>query len=225
MALAYQKTLGELRDDLARRLGFGAQVGHLGDMDETLKSFLESAQEELWRQFDWPRLRTTHTRDTGIEQEFYDYPDDCDPDRIYQVDVQYEQFWHKLEEGISHRHDSFKDYHWYPIRYERRQQLEVWPLPKGNYPLRIEYLAKPARFRDDKDRCTIDSHLVFLQALVIAKRHYGQPDADRVENQMKAHLGKLRASEHGNERYIVNQVIQESEDDYWPRRPIVVEGD
>lgn len=47
------KTLKQLRDDLARRLGYGAQVDNLPPgMTELLNSFLTEAQELLYRRYD-----------------------------------------------------------------------------------------------------------------------------------------------------------------------------
>lgn len=207
MALPLKRTLGELRSELSARLGFGAQGGS-GVNQVLLNSFLQTAQDGLYWQYDFEELRKT-TEDaaadnivTGVGQTLYDYPDDCEPRRIIEVAVSYQETWQILKEGIDARHDSVAATQSYPLRFDRRQQLEIWPQPNGQYPLRIEYYQRPSRFTQDGDRATVDDGLVLLHALVSAKLHYRQPDAQVYSDQLTAMLGRLRRGAVGKKRFM-----------------------
>ena len=49
------KTLGELRSDLSRRLGFGAQGSSVIN-SALLDTFLQNAQDQLFAAFEWRNL-------------------------------------------------------------------------------------------------------------------------------------------------------------------------
>lgn len=204
MALRPEKTLGELRDQLASRLGFGAQIGNLGAQDTILRGFLDDAQRELWWQFDWPQIHKRTTRTTGVNQEVYDYPDGCAPSGITTMWARRPAGrWVLLTEGIGPLQDTATSFvgDQIPRRYAREAQLRVWPIPQEALELRFEYTLEPTRFTQDSDRCTLPDAPVFLHALACAKRHYRQPDAEAVEKRLGALIGKIRMAEHGNTRY------------------------
>jgi hypothetical protein len=59
-------------------------------------------------------------------------------------------------------------------------------------------------FSADTDVTTTDPHPVFLQALAMAKRHYGQPDASDYFQMLQEHLGSLNSNSFAMKRYIPN---------------------
>jgi len=207
MALPLKRTLGEMRTELAARLGFGAQ-GAAGVNQSLLSSFLKTAQDELYWQYEFEELRqTTEDEDatkitTGIGQILYDYPDDCEPRRIIEVAVQNSKTWNILHEGIDASHDSVADGQALPRRFDRRAQLEIWPQPNTSYPLRIEYYRRPARFTLNGDRATVDDNLIFLHALVSAKQHYNQKDAPTYAQQLNHVLLRYRSKSSGDKRFV-----------------------
>ena len=189
------RTLGELRSDLSRRLGFGAQ-GSSGINSALHDSFLQNAQDQLFAAFEWRNLIKYDEKTTGVGQTLYDWASDCDPTHIRQIAIYDGSRWVTMAEGIDWPMRS-NDQRFMPSRYERYNQMEVWPSPDAAYTIRRYYVATPARFTQDNDRASIDDGLVFLHALTNAKLHYRQEDGQAYANQLNAMLEKLKAKNRG----------------------------
>lgn len=187
-----ERTLLEMRSDIQTRLGFG-MAGQSGVVNAPLiDSMLRDGQSQLYEQFDWATLKGVQERTTGTAQQFYDFPVDCNPDRIQAIYLTWGGQIHQLTEGIDYR-DRSTNQGSIPYAYELRDQIEVWPVPQTQYPLRIEYIKQLGPFSANNDRCTLPSGIVYLHALVNAKRHYRQPDADTYASQLEALLTRKKA--------------------------------
>jgi hypothetical protein len=188
-----KRTLGDIRADIQTRLGFG-MAGQAGVVNSPLiDSMIRSAQFQLYQQFEWLELKKVVERTTGTEQQFYDYPADCEPENIVSISIGYSGRMTTLMEGISNTDLGF-DIGGEPRKYERRDQIELWPVPQTNaYTLRIEYIKSLNALNNNDDRTTINSEMVFLHALTNAKAHYRQPDAESYSSQLDALLAKLKA--------------------------------
>ena len=200
------RTLGELRSELSRRLGFGAQ-GSSGINAGLLDSFLQNAQVQLFHSFEWRNLIKHDEETLGVGQQFYDYADDCDPMNIRDVAVWDGMRWVPMEEGITWemRSDDTQDQ---PRRYERYAQMEVWPVPEKQYTIRRYYVASPGRFTQDNDRASLDDGLIFLHAVTNAKLHYKQADGEAYANQLNAMLTKLKGKNRGQATFRRGDVDQ-----------------
>lgn len=119
MAAPIYKTKGELRSELLIALGYGGLGSAAGAFVPRANYLLEQAQENLYRLLpDEKRIREWLLT-TGIGQQYYDFPADCDPDRIREISVYFEQTWLKLKRGIDLAHDSVASYiNYYPQRYD-----------------------------------------------------------------------------------------------------------
>lgn len=189
------KTLGELRSDLSRRLGFGAQ-GSSGINSALLDTFLQNAQDQLFAAFEWRQLIKYDEKVCGVGQTLYDWATDCEPTHLREVAINDGTRWVPMVEGISWDNRS-DDTTSQPCRYERYAQMEIWPAPDANYTIRRYYVASPGRFTQDNDRASIDDGLVFLHAVTNAKLHYKQNDGEAYANQLNAMLDKLKAKNRG----------------------------
>jgi hypothetical protein len=189
------RTLGDLRSELSRRLGFGAQ-GSSGINSGLLDSFLQNAQDQLFSTFEWRHLIRFDEETLGQGQTLYDYAEDCDPGNIRDVAVWDGTRWVPMKEGISWGMRS-DDSQSQPCRYERYAQMEVWPAPDAQYTIRRYYVASPARFTQDNDRASLDDGLIFLHAVTNAKLHYKQADGQAYANQLNSMLNKLKAQSRG----------------------------
>lgn len=193
------RALGDLRSELQARLGFGAS-GQAGIGNKTIiDSFLRSAHEQLANDFEWRHLDGVEERQLGADQQFIDYPSDCQPDNLTRVMLWWDG-WKDLQEGLdaattgSLRTGT-------PIYYHRRKQIEVWPVPAKAERIRLEYTASVSRLVDDDDRCGIPDELVLLHALANGKAHYRQPDAPAYQTQLANMLGKLKAKNRSQTVY------------------------
>jgi hypothetical protein len=193
MSLPLKKTLGEIRSDIQTRLGFG-MAGQAGIVNSALiDSMIKSAQEQLYLQFDWAELKSVYERLTGADQKFYDYPADCNIERITGIWVIWGGRYVPLIEGIDApmRSNAAGSV---PARYERRDQLELFPVPQSNeYTIRFEYIKTISPLSANSDRTSLPSEIVYLHALSNAKAHYRQPDAETYASQLDALLNRLKA--------------------------------
>jgi hypothetical protein len=191
--LPLKRTLGEIRSDIQSRLGFG-MAGQAGVVNSGLiDSMIRSAQEQLYEQFDWLELKAADERQTGTNQQYYDYPADCNVDRIIGIWIKNGGIYYPLSEGISFA-DRSTTAGSIPQKYERREQIEVWPVPLVNtLTIRTEYIKTLAPLVNNGDRVSLPSELVYLHALSNAKAHYRQPDAQTYASQLDALLAKVKA--------------------------------
>lgn len=91
-----------------------------------------------------------------------------------------------------------------PERYEIREYIEVWPEPNKAYTMYLKGKSGLRPFTADSDVTSMDSHPVFLQALAMGKRHYGQSDASDYFQMLENMIGELNAGTYGTERFIPN---------------------
>jgi hypothetical protein len=204
------RTLKSLRDDLIRRLGYGAQVDNPPPgMADLLNGFLIEAQELLYRRYEVLRTERFFSWDLTAATNLYDFGDNAeacakvlDPRKITWVGAVRDGQWYPLTCGIDPRLYSH-DITGYPERYEIRQCIEVWPTPdetagqlviKGRFGLEA--------FAVDADKVTIDDRAVFLLALANAKSHYRQPDAQNYVQQLEVYIDNLVAGAHHTRRYV-----------------------
>lgn len=193
MSLPLKRTLGDIRSDIQIRLGFGL-AGQAGVVNSPIiDSMIRSAQTQLYEQFDWLELKAVEERVAGTDQQFYDYPADCNIERIIGMWVKWGNRYYPLTEGIN-----ATDRGWnpggVPQKYERRAQYELWPVPaSADYTIRIEYVKTLPAMVVSSDRTAIPSEPVYLHALANAKAHYRQPDAQTYATQLDALLRKLKA--------------------------------
>jgi len=208
MSLPTKRSLGDMRQELRDRLGFAATGSQAGPNTSIMNSFLRNGQVQLYWQFDWPQLKKVDkTTVTNQGQVFYDWPDDIDPDRLVNVAMEdtssaTPNIW-SLIEGIDWKHDNYATPQDQPSRFERRDQLEIWPQPdSNNYKIWIEYVKRLNAFTIDTDKATLDEDMILLHALASAKAHYRHKDAEIYGGQILALLGRLKAGGLGHKRFI-----------------------
>lgn len=217
MPLPAQPSLGTLRQELLDRLGFASQGASAGNIVSSANSFLARAQEHFYWKYDFEVLRLIYDWTTGVGQTLYDWQDDMEPRQLLELRVYVTNRWIPLKEGIEYNQDSYASTRYYPQRYDRRAQLEIWPEPDKAYTLRGEYYKRLGRFSQDGDLCTVDNYPVFLFALANAKAHYGQRDAQLYFDELKDLELKLKKRTLGEKRFIVGEKPQEV-----TPRPVVV---
>lgn len=192
MSLPLKRTLGEIRADIQVRLGFGMS-GQAGIVNSPLiDSMIRSAQEQLYLQYDFTEMKAVYERATGEAQTYYDYPANCNAERITEFSVKWSGRYIALKRGIEIENRNVNT-SGVPQRYELRDQIELWPVPDSqNYTLRFEYVKVLAPLVQNSDRTSLPSELVMLHALANAKSHYGDTDAATYTAQLDSALTKLK---------------------------------
>lgn len=202
------RTLATLRGLLMRRLGFGNQLATPPPgMAEICDSFLYDANRMLFNRF--TSLRTSRFFSWDLEEgvNLYDVGENVEQatcTKILDVNklewvgiIRPGDLWVPLRYGIPPELNSYEAASGYPVRYEIRQCIEVWPAPaatEGQLVIKGGFGLLP--FADDADVTSVDDQLVFLLALANAKAHYRQPDAANYVQQGEVLLQNLVAGTH-----------------------------
>ena len=223
MPLTY-RTLGTLAAELRRRLGFAAGGAQAGVNNSHMKNLLYSAQVALYWDFDWPRLHKWVDKTLGLDQYLLNYPDELHPDRIDEpIYVLYSATWQKVVQGFDPLLYTTQSNKSFPTRYEKREQIEFWPIANAAYTLRIFGTIPLRRFEEDNDLPTLDDETLFLYALSTAKAHYRQPDATLIGNQWARVSNGLKAKSWGQRVFHAPSTRHHADVDEppWPK-PITV---
>ncbi len=199
------RTLEELAAIVSARLGFGSQGSSLGANAVLIRSFLQSAQYQLYWMQDWKKLTKRYDASIGVGQTLNDYPTDANPERILKVSTNRGSTtspdWVDLEQGIETFHYNTVTLQSFPKRYEVYNQIETWPENDAVRPLRIWYIQALPSFTENTDRPLIDDEMILLHATAAGKGHYRHPDAPQWASQLDALLTRIRGTAFGNKRF------------------------
>lgn len=214
--MAY-RTLEELRSIVLARLGMAGMGASGGANQSLIDSFLSNGQTQLYWAQDWRRLTWYEEKTLGMGQNQIDYPNACERNaRVLRIDTVYGGQYRDLCEGIDTAHWSTMETLSWPARYERYEQILIYPKADQVYTVRVWYVADLGRFTQNADVCTLDDEMVLLHAVTNAKAHYRQPDAKLYEGQLEALLGSLRGQSFSR-----NGVYRRDNIDPPMRKPLV----
>ena len=181
--MAY-RTLGEMRAELSARLGMAGMGASSGANFALLNAFLRNAQTQLYWLQDWRKLIAYEEKTLGISQNLIDYPNDCERDtRVLRIDSPFNNQWRELREGITTEMWSTMDTQSWPSRYERYEQILIYPKADQIYTVRVWYVADLLPFTEDIHVATLDDEMIMLHATTNAKAHYRQPDVKLYQDQ------------------------------------------
>lgn len=198
------RTLETLRGIVSARLGFGSQGASVGANKTLIDSLLQNAQSQLYWMQNWKKLTAYADVSIGLDQYLVDYPTAANPERILKIAVNTgsgSDLWVELLEGITVEHYNTQSNNAYPQRYERYDQIELWPKCDTTRSLRVWYIQALGDFTADTDVATIDDEMILLHATSTAKAHYRQPDAGIWSSQLEALLARIRGTAFGNKRF------------------------
>lgn len=198
------RTLGTLRAIVSSRCGFGAQGASIGGNAALVDSWLQNAQYQLYWMQDWKKLTKYDDITVGLGQTLVDYPANANPERILAIAANIgdsSDLWRPLDEGINIEHYNTQSSPSYPMRYERYEQIEVWPECDAVRTLRVWYVKNLGAFTAETDTATLDDELILLHATATAKAHYRQPDAETWAAQLDALLVRIKGKSFGNKRF------------------------
>lgn len=216
------ETLLQLRTRMMRRLGYSAQATNPPPgMAELLDDFLRDAQESLYKKnpvlrterfYRWtmvPGISYYGIRDNDSQTDFTDIT--CGKhlnDKGYRISwvglEDLNNMWRPMRCGINPSFYTTAMQEGLPQLYEIRSCIEVFPVPDAAYKLWIKGQMGIEPFVGNSDRTTIDSDLVFAQALADAKAHYGQKDAAKQQKSADDLLRDTISGTHLTRRYVPN---------------------
>lgn len=220
------RTLGELRGELAPRLGFGAAGANAGQLIPILNAIIHSSQVQLYWGFDWRVLRAWVIKTLGANQVNVDFPDKIHPDRVDWISILYSNVWTPpLTRGISAEMYTSQDRisvptHWDMNSASGSPQIEFWPESDTTYQYRVFGTAPLGRLTQDNDRTTLDSDIVSLHALAAAKLHYQHKDAEYYIGQLTQLMDTMTSKNR------VKKLFRPGDDaGSWLPKPLVVGRD
>lgn len=208
------QTLAQLRTRIMIGLGFSNQAANPPPgMAAFVNDKLFGAQNMLYRQYPALHTRRLFRWKLIAGQRFYSLIDNDDDvlgnfhmDPVKKIDwagiQDTRNVWYPLIEGIPPQLYTMITKPWRPARYEIRGAIEVYPAPDQTYFMWFRANFGLLSFVNDSDPTTLDSELVYLHALALAKAHYGQPDASNIESLANTYRGQLIAGTHATAHYI-----------------------
>lgn len=184
-------TLGRMLDEVRLEIGQSSAVAsQQRDARERQVAAINSAQDQLWYDYEWPHLRSWADKPLKVGQRYYDFPtlssgrEGDPPQQIEHLQVKravlrWDDRWNDLTRGIDPLLYDIYDSddadkcqkervdppsHW-DVYGER--QFQVWPVPNEKCRL-IRFISlKPVRqLINDEDVPSLDGRLVVLFAAV-----------------------------------------------------------
>lgn len=203
------RTLGELMTELRARLGFVTQGPASSSNEQIMRSFLQEGHDYVFEKLQPPAQRKIAELALTRGSRLYDWINDADgsqidPGRVLGVWLMKgDEIYIKLRQrgDFEGRPDEDEGQ---PSSYAHLSgQMEIYPVPDGNYTLRIEYLQDKNRFTQPADRPSVPDRLVFLYALANAKAHYRHPDSQAAGATFESMLADAKAKQKEGKRYFV----------------------
>lgn len=134
----------------------------------------------------------------------YTVPEDCDPQKIDSLSVQWSGLWHVVPQGISQtmRDNAYQASSTY-LAWDVIEcgQIEVWPHPTEFLPVRISYYRKPNDYTDDTGCVDMDPTLLNLMTLDQCAPIYARGDVDSINRKLNRHMGNVRYKQLHNQRF------------------------
>jgi hypothetical protein len=217
------ETLAQLRRRLMIRGGYAAMADNPPPgFAIYLDDLLRSAQKQLYeknsafrteRLYRWtmtPGVSYYGIRDNDSETDFTDITcgKHLDEYGVHWVGLQdLNNMWMPMACGINPTLYTTAQQQGLPQLYEVRSCIEVFPVPNAAYHLWIKGRFGVEPFTGDNDQTTINSELVFLQALADLKADKGRKDAQKAQDQASAYLRDLIAGKHLTRRYVPGKIV------------------
>jgi hypothetical protein len=222
----FSQLIQDLRAELSQSIEPAVGVANL----PTLKRVLTRNYETLYDDYDWPHLTKVFDRITlNVGERYYDFPDDCDYDKLHKIVVWWNGQPVPIERGIGFEeyatYDSENDDRSDPVcRWDVRatdtvEQMEVWPVPASTgQAIQMVGKLKFEQLVNDEDICRIDDHLVVLASAIEllpeksrsalqAKLAAAQQRAHKTKSRSKAESGSVRLGLGGSNRPIYGKSV------------------
>jgi hypothetical protein len=209
--------LRELVEMLREEVGRSPDVSVGNDDVPALKRKLRRWQKSLYNAWDWPFRTVQPYIQLSKGEQWYDFPDELDYDRIEQVVVWWNNIPMPLTRGISFREytvfNSERDVRVDPVRkwdikvpdlgfdqatghtLSQREMMEVWPIPASSEQ-RIQFrgIRKLPPLISDDDRALLDADLIVLYAAAEILARQDDKDAPNVQAAAQSYFDDLKAN-------------------------------
>jgi hypothetical protein len=181
--------LSEMLNDLRAEANISLAPGHNLASRNAHIILLRRVQRELWLQNTWPDQIVYRDTFTAAGQKTYEYPDDVDFESIQELWIDpggvtgnVSKTFTPLCYGIGPDEVNLSIEGGQPEKWQHfsdnEDQFELWPVPDGEYTVRLKGMKRVGRLVEDTDRSTIDGTLIVLYAaaelLAQAKNDLGQ---------------------------------------------------
>jgi hypothetical protein len=205
--MARGTTLIRLLDKLRAAARLSKLPAHNVQVRDSHVDLLQTIQERLWDDFDWPHLRVERQIPVQAGERYYDTPADMHIDNIEKIEIFYGARWLELKPGIGgpelSTYNSDLDQRSWPVRkwqIHEGEDVEIWPIADQNADdaTREGYI-KFTGIRDlkplvaDNDRADLDDNMLVLYAAGEILAASGAKDAKLKLDQANAIYRRLRS--------------------------------
>ena len=169
--------LSEMLNDLRAEANISLAPGHNLASRNAHIILLRRVQRELWLQATWPDQIVYRDTYTAAGQKTYEYPDDVDFESIQEAWIDpggpvnnTGRTFTALVYGVGPDDRNFNDegFQGYPDKWQHysdnEDQFELWPVPDGEYTVRLKGMKRLGRLVEDTDKSTLDGTMIVLYA-------------------------------------------------------------
>lgn len=189
--MARRTTLVKLLDDLRAKARLSLNPAHNVDARQAQVKLLQSVQDWLWEDFDWPHLRVTREILVQKGQRYYSPHEDIPIDRIERIDLWSDGAWRRILPGVGPAeyttwNSDLGQTNWPPRRWRihEDEMIELWPISDVNAVsatregvIQITGIRKLRPLVTDSDRADLDDRLLVLFAAAESLAASGAKDA------------------------------------------------
>lgn len=204
--MARGATLVSLLDKLRIAARLSLNPAHNADDRAYQVQNLQSEQERLWDDFDWPHLRVEVQIPIQAGQRYYDTPEPIALDRLERIDFFADGCWRQVPAGIAGPEysawNSDLDERSWPVRrwaIAPSEDIELWPISdrdadpvtRDGY-LKFTGIRKLRPLVDDDDRADLDDQMLVNYAAASMLAAKGSKDAGLRLEAANARYARLR---------------------------------
>ena len=195
-----------------------------------IQLLIQTEQERLYDDFDWPFLKITRDVAVAAGQRYYDLPTDLNLERVDKVDYYWGNKWFPLTRGVGtdqyNTYDSDQGVKIEPaLRWDVKDtgdsaQIEIWPIPVTNGRLvRFSGIRKLNPILADADVLDLDDMMVslFVASMIVKDPTTKQELSQRAKKRQTVMQG-LTSHTRGNTFVLGGKG---PDDDRRPRTPLV----
>jgi len=212
--MARNQQLGETVTKLRHAVGNSPEAAHGVATKSSLVEKINSVQQFLYDEYDWPFLTVREDKTISAGQRYYDIPSALSLEQIEEIWIKYSGIWTEITDcrGIEMDHynvfNSDDDVRadpaqrWDIIYTGSSEQIELWPLPASNATNSLRVIGKKdlTALIADSDLLMLDDYLVVFMA---AAELLGEDTADgqRYAAMARGRMARLRSLTGGRKKF------------------------
>lgn len=213
MALPVEDTLGAVRIEVLKRLGFADQGTAVLRNVNLIDSWIRQSTKMMVHKAEWSSMSRSLLIPLTVGQDRYDFPDETD---ICQIG----SFWIVDDQGRRWEMFGglrFQDFDATPddttLRVATGQperwgvidgEIRILPAPTETFVnIDVYYISRLPKLIEDKELMPFDTELITQQAVLLGKIHYGMVGVSEARRELMDYLKEVRRQQREPRQFFV----------------------